>query len=102
MSLLGLSIAFLLLAAAGVILWLVIITIREQAVLRRTLDIVMLQVMLPKDIKAEEKKEGVGDDVKEKISVAEQWLSTLSKLPVKFSERLIYGRPVGGFGIVGT
>ena len=94
MSFLALTMGGLLLAAAGVILWLLMVTWREQAVLRRTLDIVMLQVMLPKDVKAAEKKEGVGDDVKEKISVAEQWLSTLSKLPVKFSERLIYGRPV--------
>lgn len=94
MSILALTMGGLLLGAAGAILWLVIVTWREQAVLRRTLDIVMLQVMLPKDINAAEKKEGVGDEVKEKISVAEQWLSTLSKLPVKFTERLIYGRPV--------
>lgn len=100
MSLLALMMAGLLLAAAGVILWLLALTVREQAVLRRTLDIAMLQVLLPKDIKAEEKKEGTGEETKEKISVAEQFLSTLSKLPVKWGERLMYGRPVIVFEIV--
>ena len=100
MSLLTIVIAGLLVAAAGVLLWLLVMTLREQAVLRRTLDIVMLQVTLPKDVKAEERKEGVGDEIKEKISVAEQFLSTLSKLPVQLMDRLIYGRPVVVFEIV--
>ena len=102
MSLLSFVIIFFLLAAAGIILWLLWVTVREQAVLRRTLDIVMLQVMLPKDVKAEEKEEGVGDDTKERISVAEQFLSVLSKLSSSSMDRFLYGKPVIVFEIVAT
>lgn len=100
MSFLSFIIVLFLLSAVGIILWLLLKTVREQAVLRRSLDIVMLQVMLPKDVKADDKEEGVGEDTKEKISVAEQFLSTLSKLSSSSMERLLYGRPVIVFEIV--
>jgi len=100
MSLLGLFIALILLVAAGVIVWLVWLTVKEQAVVRRTLDVVMLQVLLPKDVKADEKKEGVGDEIKESISVAEQFLSTLSNLKTGSMDVWLYGRPLVIFEIV--
>ena len=102
MTLLSFVIALFLLLAVAVILWLLWMTIREQAVLKRSLDVVMLQVVLPKDVKADDKEEGVGDDIKEKISVAEQFLSTLSKLSISSMERLLYGRPVIIFEIIAT
>ncbi len=40
--------------------------------------------------------------VKERISVAEQFLSTLSKLSSGSVERILYGRPVIVFEIVAT
>ena len=60
MSFLSFIIVLFLLSAVGIIVWLLWKTVREQAVLRRSLDIVMLQVLLPKDVKADEKEEGVG------------------------------------------
>lgn len=69
-------------------------TVREQAMLRRTLDIVMLQILLPKDLRQEKREEGVGEEIKERIAVAEQWLSTLAGLPTTWTDRLLYGRPV--------
>ncbi len=80
--------------ATALFLWLIWQTIREHARLRRTLDIVMMQVMVPKDLTKEEREEGVGQAIKERIAVAEQWLSTLANLPIKSLDRLIYGRPI--------
>ncbi len=68
--------------------------VKEQAIVRRTLDIEMLQVALPKDLTREEREEGVGDAIKERIAVAEQWLSTLSNLPTAGWNKWLYGRPV--------
>jgi len=75
-------------------------TVREHAVLRRTLDIVMFQVTLPKDIDSDEREEGIGDQIKERIAVAEQWLSTLAGLPTTNFDKLLYGRPIVVFEIV--
>lgn len=77
----------------GLLLWVIARTIRDQASLRRTLDIVMLQVLLPKDLSQEKREEGVGEEIKERIAVAEQWLSTLAGLPTTWTDRLLYGRP---------
>ncbi len=82
---------FLTMAALCVVVWR---TVREHARLRRTLDIDMLQVTLPKDLKPEEKEEGVGDSTKERIAIAEQFLSTLSNLPTTSWDRIVYGRPM--------
>jgi len=90
----------LLLIVLAVLVVLVGKTVREHARMRRTLDMITLQVLLPKDIKAEEKEEGVGQDVKERIAVAEQWLSTLSNLPGSWFDKFLYGRPVIVFEIV--
>lgn len=78
----------------GLILAIVARTVRDHAMMRRTLDIVMLQVMLPKDLSRDEREEGVGEDIKERIAVAEQWLSTLMALPTTWVDRLLYGRPI--------
>lgn len=74
--------------------------IKKQARLRRSLDIQMLQVLLPKDIAHEEREEGIGQSIKERIAVAEQFLSTLSALPSSWKDRLLYGQPVIVFEIV--
>lgn len=86
--------SLILLLAAGLIIWLLIHVLLEQARLRRTLDVVMLQVTLPKDLKPEEKEQGVGEQVKERIAVAEQFLSTLAYLPSRSLDRFLYGPPV--------
>lgn len=100
MTVLGFTAGLLLLIGAGVIAWLVVRKLRESATLRRTLDVVMLEVRLPKDITDQERREESSDVVKEKISVAEQFLSTLSNLPTTWKDRLIYGRPHIVFEIV--
>lgn len=82
------------------VVWLLIKVLREQALLKRALDIQMLQVTLPKDLDKEKRAEGIGEDTKERIAVAEQWLSTLANLPSKFWDRLLYGRPIVVFEIV--
>ena len=74
--------------------------LRDQARLKRTLDIQMLQVLLPKDLDPQEREEGVGEPTKERIAVAEQFLSTLSHLPTSFMDRLLYGQPIVVFEIV--
>src|SRR5687768_11697826 len=92
--LLAIVIAGVLLATLAIIVWLIWRTLKEQAVLRRTMDIQMLQVLLPNDVSREEKREGIGQDIKERIAAAEQWLSTLSNLPTTAWDRLLYGRPI--------
>lgn len=96
----ALVISFLLAAVGTALVGVIWRIVREQARLKRTLDIGMLQVLLPKDLQPEEKEEGVGEQVKERIAVAEQWLSTLSNLPTKFWDRLLYGRPIIVFEMV--
>lgn len=93
-------IGILVVAGASVFLMLLWQTIREQARLRRTLDIQMLEVLLPKDLKPEEKEEGVGEEIKARIAIAEQFLSTLTNLPSRFFDRVLYGRPIVVFEIV--
>ena len=85
---------------AFVTISLILKTMREHAVFKRTLDIVMFQVTLPKDISSDEREEGVGDQIKERIAVAEQWLSTLAGLPTTSFDRWLYGRPIVVFEIV--
>ncbi len=77
-----------------VFVWLAWRTLKEQAQFKRTLDMVMLQVAMPKDISTEEREEVTIETIREKISVAEQWLATLSKLPVTWKDRWWYGRPM--------
>jgi hypothetical protein len=96
--LIGLTI--LVLATASIMSWILARIVRDQALLRRTLQVEMLQVMLAKDIQPEEKEEGVGQDIKERIAVAEQFLSTLSNLPIRWWDQLLYGRPIIVFEIV--
>lgn len=93
-SLVALSSVFLLLLGSVILMWSLWVMVRRKARLRRALDLVMFQVLLPKDLKSEEREEGVGQDIKERIAVAEQWLSTLAKLSTSWSDRLLYGRPV--------
>lgn len=91
----------LLLLGAVVILGIVIVSVlRQRAQLARSLDIQMLQVLLPKDIEKEEREEGIGESIKERIAVAEQFLSTLSSLHSSAFEKLIYGPPVVVFEIL--
>jgi len=71
MTVLGATSALLLLIGAGVITWLVWRKLRQSATLRRTLDVVMLEVKLPKDITDQERREETSEVAKEKISVAE-------------------------------
>jgi hypothetical protein len=91
--LLALALTAGVLLAAGVALWIVFLLLKEQARLHRALDVVMLQVTLPKDLEAKEKEEGIGDDTKERIGIAEQWLSTLAYLPTSWWDKLLYGAP---------
>lgn len=76
-------VALLILAAGGVAAWIVLRAARLQARLRRSLDIQMLRVLVPKDIKSDESEENTGEEIKQSISVAEQFFSTLSQLPRK-------------------
>jgi len=81
-------------------IWWIWHALRQQAGLRRTLDVQMLRVLLPKDLPRDEKETGVGEQVKEKIAIAEQFLSTLSNLPISGWDRRLYGRPILVFEIV--
>lgn len=99
-SIFAFALAAVLLGAAGIVLWIVWRTLREQALLKRTLDIQMFEVLLPKDLKPDEKEEEVGEELKARIAVAEQWLSTLVNLPTTWWERWLYGRPMIVFEIV--
>ncbi|MEX0649601.1 MAG: type IV secretory system conjugative DNA transfer family protein [Candidatus Andersenbacteria bacterium] len=94
MSFLGLIVVVVIVAGVAVALWMLWKLILEQARLRRTLDIQMLQVLLPKDLDPQEREEGLGDQTKERISVAEQLLSTLSHLPTRLWDQLLYGQPI--------
>lgn len=83
-----------LVIAATVAIVVVLRTVREHAVLHRTLDLTMLEVTLPKDLTQEEREEGIGDTIKERIAVAEQWLSTMANLPTRRWDTWLYGRPI--------
>lgn len=93
--LVSIPIIILVLASAGIgakILWGIL---RDRARLRRTLDVQMLRVLVPKDLEPKEREEGIGEETKERISVAEQLLSTLSNLPTQgLFDRLVYGKPI--------
>ncbi|MEK7499012.1 MAG: DUF87 domain-containing protein, partial [Patescibacteria group bacterium] len=91
---------FLVLGAVGILLTIFFATFRQRARMARSLDIQMLQVLLPKDIEVEEREEGIGEPIKERIAVAEQFLSTLAVLHRSSLERFIYGSPVIVFEIV--
>lgn len=92
--LLALFFVLLILLAAALMLFMLFRLLRTQARIRRSLDVVMLQVTLPKDLAPKEKEEGIGQDVKEKIAIGEQFLSTLAYLPITMWDRLLYGRPI--------
>lgn len=83
----------LLIIAAGIAAFISTRIIQTQARLRRALTIETLEVLLPKDLTREEKTEGIGQDIKERIAVAEQWLSTLVNLPTTAWDRWLYGPP---------
>lgn len=97
---LAILISLVLTAAATMATWLLARTLRERALLRRALDVTMLQVLLPKDVKTGEAKDTPIEELREKISVAEQFLTTLVKLPVTTTDRWLYGRPLIVFEIV--
>lgn len=97
---LALLISLALVAGAGVSIWWLAQVVREKAILRRALDVVMLQVALPKDVKAGEAEETSLEKLKEKIGVAEQFLATLANLPVAVVDRWLYGRPIIVFEIM--
>lgn len=90
----------LIIAITITVLWMISQTLRDHASLRRSLDIQMLQVLLPKDLDPEEREGDVGDPIKERMSVAEQFLSTMAQLPTGQIDRLLYGKPVIIFEIV--
>ncbi len=89
-----------LLGAASALILFLWRTLRDHAHLRRSLDVQMLQVLLPKDIEPEEREEGIGEQIRERIAVAEQFFSTLSNLPTSAWDRLVYGRPIIVFEIL--
>jgi hypothetical protein len=96
---LSILVGLILSGGAGVLLWLLWQMLRNQATVRRSLEVEMLQVLLPKDLAPQEKEEGIGQDIKERIAVAEQFLSTLSHLPTSWWDRWLYGRPLIVFEI---
>lgn len=98
--LLALTITVLIVVVAGMLAWLLGRTLREVAVFRRTLDLVMLQVLLPRDLTPADESEESIEQVREKIAVAEQFLSTLSALPTQWWDRIVYGRPLVVFEMV--
>ncbi len=93
-------VSLVLLAALGVLVWVLVRSVREQAVLRRTVDVEMLEVLLPRDVRNEEREEERAEKIKEKISVAEQFLSTFTRLHSTGWQRLLYGRAIMVFEIV--
>lgn len=93
-------ILFLVVAAAGVALWLLWCSFRDAAVVHRALDVVMVQVLLPRDLTPVEERESTVDKTREQIAVAEQFLSTLSHLPTSWWDRLVYGEPIIVFEVV--
>src|SRR5688572_12566339 len=98
--LVALSLSSVLCVAAGISVWLLWRAVWEQARVRRALEVQMFQVLLPKDLKPEEKEEGIGEQIKERIAVAEQLLSTLAYLPTSWWDRFLYGVPSVVFEIV--
>ncbi len=90
----------ILLLVACLLAWIAYRTLRDSARMHRTLDVSMLKILLPKDIDREEREEGVGEGIKERIAVAEQFLSTLTYLPTTKWEQLLYGKPIIVFEIV--
>ena len=90
----------LLVGVASLIMYLALRQLRLSAEYRRALDVRMLLVTLPKDAKPDVTQEGVGQEVKDKVGIAEQFLSTLSYLPVSRFDQLIYGKPIIVFEIV--
>lgn len=99
-SFFGIISSLVLILAAFLFAYIVLRSVKIRARTARSLDIQMLQVLLPKDIAQEEREEGIGDSIKERIGVAEQFLSTLSVLPTSFMDRFMYGRPSIVFEIV--
>ena len=100
MTLLTAIILAVILAAIAVGSVIMIIRLlRERARLRRSLDIAMLQVTMPKDVK-EGEEDATGDRIKERIAVGEQFLSTLANLPTSSWDTFIYGKPIMVFEIV--
>ena len=99
-SVVGLLSSMIAMVAAFLLAYLVLRSLKTRARLSRSLDVQMLQVLLPKDIEKEEREEGIGEPIKERIGVAEQFLSTLSVLPTSFMDRLIYGAPSIIFEII--
>lgn len=91
---------FLALAAVGLFIVFFFLAFRQKARMARSLDIQMLQILLPKDLEIEEREEGIGESIKERIAVAEQFLSTLVALHRTAFERFMYGPPVLVFEIV--
>lgn len=89
-----------LLLVACLLAWIAWRMLRSSAQMRRTLDIAMVKVLLPKDIDRDEREEGVGEQIKERIAVAEQFLSTLAYLPTTRWEQLLYGKPIVVFEIM--
>lgn len=86
---------FIILISVAVVMGILVFRLlRNRASISRALDIQMIQVLLPKDIDVDERQEGIGESIKERIGVAEQFLSTLSGLPVSFIDRIIYGKPI--------
>ncbi|MCE9643198.1 MAG: type IV secretion system DNA-binding domain-containing protein [Candidatus Andersenbacteria bacterium] len=75
-------------------LFAIALLLRERARMSRSLDIQMLQVLLPKDMQKEDREEGIGQSIKERIAVGEQFLSTLSSLPSSWKQQFLYGKPV--------
>lgn len=91
--LLSLALVVFVVAALVLLVWLLLRGLKEQARVRRALDTVMFQVTVPKDLQPEEKEEGVGEEIKERIAVAEQFLSTLASLQTPYWDRFLYGPP---------
>ncbi|MDA1168927.1 MAG: type IV secretion system DNA-binding domain-containing protein [bacterium] len=87
-------------AAVGVLIIFFFIALRQKARMARSLDVQMLQVLLPKDLETQEREEGIGESIKERIAVAEQFLSTLVAVRSTVFERFMYGPPVLVFEIV--
>lgn len=92
--LLAVVLSFILAGAGTMLVWWLWRLLTTQAHLRRTLDVQMLQVLLPKDLTNEEKEEGIGEEIKQRIAITEQFFSTLSNLPVRGWDKKLYGRPI--------
>lgn len=88
----------LLLASAAAALWLLRRWLRDERLLS-SLELVLLEVTLPKDIPEREKKPGEG--VREQIQSGLQWLTSLAGLKESgLWARFLYGAPAFAFEIV--